>query len=230
MFPIRICIIGFCIYIYFMRHVFGTLCLRPSKGSHLSTEKGTHPWAPVLWDSRGRASAVSLQSCFPWPAWCAIWVSGQTGFQQFLLSVTFLMLRLPRIMEWLQFRMHFLLLQKHAFSVISDYFRSCVFLGSFSFQFRARMASLHEWFSPRKGPPMVVMLFIPNSAALGWDYGLPAGGQSPRSAPALAVDLMSAWFCFVLYEVTLGIRVHWFEIILWLPINYYWPFLFRTLQ
>ena len=136
-----------------MHHVFGTFCLRPSKGSHLCTKKGMNSWALVLWDSQGRASAVSLQSCFPLPAWCVIWVSDQIGFQQFPLSVTFLLLSLPRVMEWLQFRMLSVLLQKHAFPVTNDYFRSCVFLGNFSFQFRPRMASLHEWFSPRKGPP-----------------------------------------------------------------------------
>lgn len=50
-----------------MHHVFGTFCLRPSNGSHLSTEKGTNSWTPVMRDSWGPASAVSLQSCFPFP-------------------------------------------------------------------------------------------------------------------------------------------------------------------
>lgn len=67
LFPIRINMIRFCIYIHFMHRVFGTFCLRPSNGSHLSTEKGTNSWTPVMWDSRGLASAVSLQSRFPFP-------------------------------------------------------------------------------------------------------------------------------------------------------------------
>lgn len=60
--------IRFCIYIHFMHRVFGTFCLRPSNGSHFSTEKGTNSWTPVMGDSRGLASAVSLQSCFPFPS------------------------------------------------------------------------------------------------------------------------------------------------------------------
>ena len=68
---------------------------------------------------------------------------------------------------------------------------------------------------PERDHLMVVIVVIPNAVPSdGINRCLQAGGAPHLCQSCWAVDSMSACFCFVLYEVTLGIQVHCFEIIL----------------
>lgn len=122
---------------------------------HLSCET-PEAW-PLLW-------ACSPVSHFL--ALCVIWISVQIDFWQFPLSMTFLTLFFPRIMEWLQLRMHFFAtLETCLFSHKRLFQKLCFSVNFFFFKHVSpRVPSLHEWFSPERYHLIVVMVVIPNTA------------------------------------------------------------------
>lgn len=86
LFLIRMNIIWFCIYIYFMHHALGIFCLRPSNSSHLSTEKGTNSWTPVM-KTPGAWHLTWACGLFLWPhkffgRFPFLWLSSESSFSE----------------------------------------------------------------------------------------------------------------------------------------------------